>query len=192
MPSSTCQTYKFLILASSPHSSPNATDFHLSVHIMQRSGVPACPMLLLTSRCLVCLVSILIYPARSLGSPALPIGHPNPALSAAKLNASAPVHCTSRPEWIGNGYTEQHCYSALDRFYAREALVHKGERFEWLARGQRPTARDIVWTPRAYIVGMQAMHLARSRGSAETNSSLSRILYACYFHAGQCQGQTIT
>ena len=54
---------------------------------------------------------------------------------------------------MGRGYVERDCYTALDEFYDREAMVFKGERFEWLARGQKPVGRDVVWTPRAYVIG---------------------------------------
>lgn len=88
---------------------------------------------------------------------------------------------TSRTEWIGNGYSERHCYSALDKFYANEALVHKGERFEWLAPGQKPTARDIVWTPRAYIVSMSidapAFPKVRSRANLGFQESCVLAIY---------------
>ena len=123
-------------------------------HLMHRSAVPASVVSLLTSGCLLCLLSIFVHSTSSFGKPILLSSRPSLVLSAAKLNASAPVRCTSKTAWIGGGYVEQDCYTALDRFYDREALRFKGERFEWLARGQKPVGRDVVWTPRAYVVGM--------------------------------------
>lgn len=127
--------------------------FLSTTHLMHRSAVPACVISLLTSVCLLCLLSISVHSTSSLGTPILSNSRPNIALSAAKLNASAPVHCTSKAAWVGGGFVERDCYTALDRFYDREALVFKGERFEWLARGQKPVGREVVWTPRAYVVG---------------------------------------
>ena len=131
---------------------PRSQIYQLFTHIMHRQDVTTHHIPCLTSHRLICLISIIIC-ALSHSSPVHPIDSPRVALSAANLNGSAPVHCTSRSEWIGSGYVEQHCYRALDTFYDREALVYKEERFEWLPRGQRPVGRDIVWTPKAYVVG---------------------------------------
>lgn len=179
--STASETYKDPILASSPHSLCNA---RITALIRQRNamthrgGVSACSTSLLTSRRLICLLVILVHTAFSFGTPVLP----NLALSVARLNASAPVHCTNHPGWMGKGYSEKHCYTALDNFYAREVLVHKGERFEWLARGQRPIGRDVVWTPKVYIVGKNyapASCKRLSRADLEYSKNLACLLSLC-------------
>lgn len=66
-----------------------------------------------------------------------------------------PVYgCTDSIDWLGDGYSNEDCRAAVQKFYFIEVAKHGEQNFEFLLPGAtRKTINPPMQTPRRYTVG---------------------------------------